>query len=449
MLTKEFTMPTTMRTPQFSPSSVNKISQSDEQLVIKKSPSLAGRMMLDGAKNATLPIITSLILTSGKSVLTNVPNSADVRNMMLLLESLGAQPFFDAQTNELVVDTTTLIHHAVRPEIMQKMRASVLAMGPLLARFGAAEIALPGGCAIGARPVDYHITNFRRMGVTCEVDGNLLRAHTKGLTPAQIVLDYPSVGATENVLMAAVLTPGTTTIVNAALEPEVMDLVDVLKKMGARIDITPPATMVIEGVSKLNAIEHAIIPDRLEAGGLLLAAAITGGEIELPDARVDHMHLFLKKLADMGHSVEVGSNQVGVRLRATDSPKAVSFTTAPFPGFPTDLQAPMMSALCIASGTSVVHESVFENRLIHVRELRKMGANIRLEGDRAIITGVNKLYGCDVVATDIRASCALVLAGLVAQGTTHMTGLHHWRRGYQALDKKLSQIGALIAYDNA
>lgn len=422
---------------------------SDQSLVIKKSPALSGQAVLDGSKNATLPILASLILTSGKSVLKNVPGSSDVHNMSELLSLLGAQVHFNQQENELVVDTSTLIHHCVTPEIMQKMRASVLVMGPLLARFNAAQIALPGGCAIGARPIDYHINNFKKMGVACETSGNLLKAHTDGLRACKIVLGYPSVGATENVLMAAVLTPGGTKIVNASLEPEVMDVIALLKKMGAKIDIQPPATIVIEGVTSLQPVEHMIIPDRLEAGGLLLAAAITGGQINLPDARADHMELFLTKLADMGHAIKIGKDGVGIKLTATDAPQAVSFVTAPFPGFPTDLQAPMMAALCLASGISVVHETVFENRLIHIEQLQKMGANITRKGDRAYITGVNKLYGTAVQATDIRASCALVLAGLVAHGTTQMSGLVHWRRGYQALEKKLAQLGAYINLETA
>ena len=304
---------------------------------------------------------------------------------------------------------------------MKKMRASILVMGPLLARFARAEVALPGGCTIGQSPVDYHIKNFKKMGVTIEECGDHLTARADLLHAQRIVMEYPSVGATENTLMAAVLVPGTTTIINAALEPEVFDLIAVLRKMGAQITIEAPATIYIEGVAALQPIEHAIIPDRLEAGALLLSAAITGGTIILPQAHAYSMDVFLLKLEEMGHEVIVGPQGIGITLKATKEPKAISFKTAPYPGFPTDLQAPMMAALCLAEGKSVVEEMVFENRLLHVRELQKMGAQITSEHNKAIILGVDKLYGTSVIATDIRASCALVLAGLVAQSLSVMT----------------------------
>lgn len=418
---------------------------STEYIKIERSLYLSGQAELVGAKNAVLVIIASLILTKGKSKLTNVPSSADVHQMIELLEDLGAQVKFDQLSHILEVDTSPIHSYKVKPAIMKKMRASILVMGPLLARFGCADIAAPGGCVIGARPINYHLINFQKMGVIVEEKGDFLTARAAHIMPSKIILEYPSVGATENVMMAAVVAQGQTRIVNAALEPEVMDLITVLKKMGARITIDAPATIVIDGVSSLSPIEHEIIMDRLEAGALLLAAAITGGEIYLPQAPAYAMDVFLEKLREMGHMVDVGHNDRGISLRATKTPKAVSFKTGPYPGFPTDLQSPMMAAQCIAEGVSVIEETVFENRLVHTRELQKMGAQIEVNNNTAVIKGVEQLYGAQVIATDIRASCALVLAGMVAQGTTIMTGIQHWRRGYDALEQKLTALGARVS----
>ncbi|MGE0206254.1 MAG: UDP-N-acetylglucosamine 1-carboxyvinyltransferase [Candidatus Babeliales bacterium] len=415
-----------------------------EALHINQSLQLQGQANLLGAKNAVLVMIASLILTEGKSTLRNVPASSDVLHMIGLLKELGAEVLFNTDEHTLEVDTSFIRFHYVRPEIMKKMRASILVMGPLLARFGKAEIALPGGCLIGSRPVDFHLKNFLKMGVAIHEEKDMLYAQVKQLEPAHIVLEYPSVGATENITMAAVLTPGKTTIINASLEPEVMELITVLKKMGALITIHPPATIEIEGVSSLHPIEHEVLVDRLEAGALLLAAAITGGSVHLPNACYQHLDVFLLKLEEMGHAIQLGADGIGITLHATMQPKAVSLRTAPYPGFPTDLQAPMMAALALAEGKSVIHETVFENRFLHIPELKKMGAQITLEGDRAYITGVEELYGTHVIAADIRASCALVLAGLAAKGTTIVTGVRHWKRGYDALDKKLQSLGAQI-----
>lgn len=421
----------------------------ESYISIEQSLGLEGTVDVVGAKNAVLVIMASLILTEGKSVLTNVPCNDDVLQMISLLRDLGAIVHFHPEQNMLVVDTTTLDKYQVRPEIMKKMRASVLVMGPLLARFSRAHIALPGGCLIGERPIDYHLKNFEKMGVEQTVNGEFLVAHTTGLKATMLVLEYPSVGATENLLMAATLTRGTTRIINAALEPEVLDLITVLRNMGARINVCAPATIEIEGVSSLRSVDHEIMCDRLEVGSVLLAAAITGGVVTIPRADASVLDVFLLKLAEMGHEVVYGPHGRGITLRATKQPKAVSFRTSPYPGFPTDLQAPMMAALCLSQGTSVVHETVFENRFLHVRELQKMGAHIKLDGDRARISGVEALYGTHVIASDIRASCALVLAGLAAQGKTVMTGIHHFKRGYQELDKKLISIGARVHMHNA
>ena len=431
--------------PNYTPS----IPVTDATLVIEQSLGLNGETQLIGAKNAVLVIIASLLLTEGKSVLTNVPCSDDVLQMIELLRDLGAQVIFYADKNTLEVDTRFVNNCKVNPAIMKKMRASILVMGPLLARFSRAEIALPGGCIIGDRPIDFHIKNFEKMNVDCQIDGEFLIGVTKKLKAAKLVLEYPSVGATENLMMAAVLTPGITHIINAALEPEVLDLITVLRSMGANIEILPPATLEIRGVDSLFPVTHHVMYDRLEAGALLLSAAITGGTISLPQADHTIMEVFLLKLQEMGHSVSMGPSGKGIHLQATKQPRAISFTTGPYPGFPTDLQAPMMAAQCLAAGKSVIHETVFENRFLHVRELQKMGAQITVNGDRVQVTGVDVLYGASVIATDIRASCALVLAGLAAKGTTVVTGIHHWKRGYELLEKKLAALGANIVLKKA
>jgi len=417
---------------------------SDSHFIIEKSGPISGEVALVGAKNAVLVIIASLILTEGKSKLVNVPSSQDVLYMIQLLTELGAQIYFNQDEGILDVDTSGINRCKVNHEIMKKMRASILVMGPLLARFGRADIALPGGCIIGARPINYHIANFVKMGVTIQMDGDFLYAKTTKLVSRKLVLDYPSVGATENIMMAAVLTSGVTRIINAALEPEVLDLIDVLKKMGAIITVFAPATIDVTGVTSLKPIEHKIMSDRLEAGTLLLAAAITGGTLAIPDARADHLDTFLAKLQEMGHQILVGPDDLGITIHATHTPQAVSFKTAPYPGFPTDLQAPMMAAQCLAQGQSIIEETVFENRLIHAKELQKMGASIHIEYNKAIVTGVSALQGASVTATDIRAAGALIIAGFAATGTTIMGGVHHVMRGYEGLDNKFVRLGGKI-----
>jgi len=417
----------------------------EECIKIESSGPLNGEISLVGAKNAVLVIMASTLLTEGESVLTNVPVSADVLYMIQLLESLGAEVVFNKKHKKLTINTAHVNKYVVSPKIMQKMRASVLTMGPLLARFLRAHIVFPGGCLIGTRPINYHLKNFKKMGVEVHHIDELLQTCTKGLKAARIALEYPSVGATENILMAATLTEGTTTIINAALEPEVLDLITVLKKMGARITLLPPATIEVTGVSLLRPITHEVMVDRLEAGSLLLAGAITGGDVFVTNARAYDMDVFLMKLQEMGHKITVGADGIGVRIRATALPEAVSFKTGPYPGFPTDLQSPMMVAQCLAAGISDIHETVFENRFLHVRELQKMGAQIKfIFGDKVLVKGVEALYGTHVVASDIRASCALVLAGLAAKGKTTMTGINHWRRGYDQLDQKLMSLGAQL-----
>lgn len=421
-------------------------------ILIKKSPPLQGTIEVHGAKNAVLVIITSLVLTDGISTLTNVPNNADVRLMIKLLEELGAQCDFNTNEKKLVIDTFGIHKFEIKPEIMNKMRASILVMGPLLARFGKARVALPGGDLIGERPINYHLEGFKKLGVIIERQDPFVNASLKSFhdqpSYTRIILEYPSVGATENLIMFACLSKGETVIINAALEPEVLDLTDVLKKMGALIEIHPGATIVIRGVQRLNPICHSIIPDRLEAASLLLATAITGGNVTIANARPDHLDIVLEKLKEMGHQITTNFNRenhiAAITLVATSKPQAISIKTGPYPGFPTDLQPLAMAALCLAEGISTIEETVYENRMMHAKELGKMGAQITLDGSKAIIRGVDALYGSQVIASDIRASCALVLAGLAAHGQTKMTGVGHWKRGYDKLEDKISKLGGCI-----
>lgn len=415
-----------------------------DRIIVQNAGALKGQVTLSGAKNAVLPIMASLILTSGVSRLKRVPASHDVFVMIDLLTQLGARVTFDKQKGELVCDTSLLGGCAVSPDVMKRMRASILAMGPLLARFKRAEIAMPGGCVIGTRPIDFHLRAFSAMGATVVCEDERVLVFAKNLVARRFILDYPSVGATENILMAAVLVAGKTEIANAAIEPEVLDLITVLRKMGARIDLAVPSMIVIHGVETLKPIEHNVILDRLEAGTFLLAAAATGGELYVPEIDAEDLELFLQKLRDMGHEITVGTDGKGIRFKAVDKPEGISFKTMPHPGFPTDLQSPMSAVLCCARGKSVVCETVFENRMHHIIELRKMGAQITLDGNTATINGVDMLHGAAVVASDIRAGAALIIAGLAAEGTTVVTGIHHLDRGYDRLEEKLRTLGACI-----
>jgi len=425
---------------------------SKETLIIENSPPLQGEVLLSGAKNATLVIIASLILTKGVSILRNVPDSTDVQYFIKLLGTLGAQVTFDGDEKILTVDTSNLSEQEISAQIMNSMRASILVMGPLLARFGKARVALPGGDLIGARPIGYHLKGLQKFGVKVSVDKPFVTAWLAEAKQEdrRICLEYPSVGATENILMYAVLHTGVTYIVNAAIEPEVLDLIEVLTKMGADVECLPGAIIKIIGVTSLKSIDHAIIPDRMEAGSLMLAAAMTGGSVTLPNARADHLDLFIEKLREIGHAITVGTHRtglqplLGIAFKSGDYLQPVKVKTGPYPSFPTDLQALLMAHLCLIHGTSTIEETVFENRFIHVTELQKMGAQISVSGRIATIRGVEQLYGANVIASDIRASCSLVLAGLAAEGKTIMTGVEHWKRGYDHLEKKLKATGAII-----
>lgn len=413
-------------------------------ITVHKSPALEGTMHLDGAKNSSLVIIASLLLTKGISILKNIPVSHDILQMIKLLEHVGAHVTFDKKDNILVVDTTHADGYDIPAEITTKFRASVLLLGPLLARHKKASFGLPGGCKLGTRPIDYHIKNLQKMGVTFTQYDTHIEAHAEKLHCQKLLLEYQSMGATKNLMMVATLTPGTTKIYNAAFEPEVFDFIDVLKKMGAQISFETPNIIVVHGVEKLSPVEHSVMFDRLEAGALLLAGAITGGHIHIPEAPAHAMELFLMKLEEMGHHITVGHNEQGVTIKGSKKTRAIAIKTAPHPCFPTDLQAPIMSALTLSEGISKVQETVFENRFAHVNELNKLGARINLHHGVATIEGVTELVGCRVEAHDIRAACALVLAGLTAYGTTTVTNIHHWKRGYEALELKLQQLGAPI-----
>ena len=417
-------------------------------ILVKKSPALRGEVDLSGAKNAVLVTMLSLLLTSGKSVLKNVPWLDDVYAVIDILKLLGAEVVMHKAEGILEVDTTHVEEKELPLDLMRKARASVLAVGPLLARFKRVRFALPGGCVIGARPIDFHIKNFKKMGVEFNRVENTLIGATDALRPNRFVLEYPSVGTTENILMAAVLTAGTSYIVHAAIEPEILDLIDVLRKMGAKIALESPAIIRIDGVERLMPVEHFVMYDRLEAGALLLAAAITQGDVYLPQAMPDVMEVFLVKLQEMGHQIDGTIGKPGIRLKACANPQAVSFKTGPYPGFPTDLQSLMLAVQTVAVGNSTITETVFENRFMIVPELQKLGASVKSVGHYAYVEGVQQLHGAVVQATDIRASCALALAGFVAEGVTEIQGLHHWSRGYHNVDQKLRALGADIQLIN-
>jgi UDP-N-acetylglucosamine 1-carboxyvinyltransferase len=417
-------------------------------LVVEQSQPLMGEVTLEGAKNAALVIIASLLLTDGVSTLRRIPTSADVWYMIHILEMLGARIHFHEAERMLVADTRGLRPCPLDIEIMGKFRASTLVLGPLLARFGEATIAFPGGDIIGKRPIDLHIHAFEQMGARIVIEPDNVHAYAEeGLRPTRIVLNYPSVGATENILMAATLIEGSTTIINAALEPEVLDVIEVLRAMGADIHCGINSTIHVRGVKRASCLDYAIMYDRLEAGTYLLAAAITKGSISIPQAPVGSMAVFLEALRNMGHIVEEGDSQ-GVTLQAALHPKAISLRTMPYPGFPTDLQAPMLVAQTLARGTSIVHETVYESRFGYVRELQRLGAQIVLQSDSmAIVQGGAALYGAPIIAGDIRAAAGLTLAGLVAQGKTTVFGAEHILRGYVNFVEKLRSLGATITLD--
>ena len=415
-----------------------------EQLVIHGGNPLRGRVKIGGAKNAVLPIIAAALLGSrGVSVLEDVPALEDVYTIAAVLRSLGVQADYSAAEHRLRIDAAKIETVSAPFDLVRKMRASFLIMGPLLAREGHAEIALPGGCAIGTRPIDLHLKGFEALGAEIEITQGALHASAPhGLKGARIYFDFPSVGATENVMMAASCAEGQTILENPALEPEIVDLANYLNVMGAQIRGAGTNQIKIDGVPGLTAAAYTIIPDRIEAGTYMVAAAMTRGDVFIENAISEHLKPVVAKLKEAGAMIE--EDIAGIRVRADQPMQAIDLKTLPYPGFPTDMQAQFMALLSVAEGTSVVTETVFENRFMHVEELQRMGAQIRVEGRTATVEGGASLSGAAVRATDLRAGAAMVLAGLVAEGETRIGYIHHIDRGYDDLVAKLVALGADI-----
>ena len=414
-----------------------------EKLIVKGGNRLVGAVKTSGAKNAVLPIIAASILGTTPSHLDEVPMLEDVHTISEVLKCLGLSVECSPEKNVLDIDSTEITSYEAPYELVRTMRASFLVMGPLLARIGKARISMPGGCAIGARPIDIHLKGFEALGVKIEQGHGYIEASApEGLKGTSIYFDFPSVGATENIMMAASLAEGTTILENAAEEPEIVDLANYLNKMGAKIRGAGTDTIRIEGVDKLHGADYTIIPDRIEAGTYMIAAAMTGGDVVVENVLPEHQKPLIAKLREAGAVVEEDIDKV--RVIGQKPLKAVSIKTLPYPGFPTDMQAQMMAMMVIAEGRSKVTETVFENRFMHVVELNRMGAQISTEGRSAVIDGPSKLTGCDVRATDLRAGAAMILAGLVAEGTTRIGDLHHIDRGYENIVAKLKNLGADI-----
>ncbi len=411
-----------------------------EKIIVRGGQQLNGTVQVEGAKNAVLPVIAATLLASeGKSVIKNVPALSDVYTINEVIRHLNTDVTF--QNNEVTVDASRELLVEAPFEYVRKMRASVLVMGSLLGRTGRARVALPGGCAIGSRPIDQHLKGFEAMGAKVKVGNGFIEAEVDGrLKGAKVYLDFPSVGATENIMMAAVLAKGTTILENVAKEPEITDLANFLNKMGAKVKGAGTGTIRIEGVERLYGAEHSIIPDRVEAGTFMVAAAITKGNVLVKGAIPEHLSSLVAKMEEMG--VTIVEEADGLRVIGPDKLKSVDIKTMPHPGFPTDMQSQMMALLLCAEGTSVITETVFENRFMHVEEFRRMGADIKIEGRSVIMNGPTTLQGAEVAATDLRAAAALSIAGLVADGYTRVTELKHLDRGYVNFHNKLAGIGA-------
>lgn len=410
-----------------------------EKFIVAGEVQLAGSVKINGAKNATLPLMAATLLCSGVSVLHNVPDLRDIAMMRDILQMLGAKIRREGAT--LIIDTTGVSKLEIPEHLMREMRASVFLMGPLLGRFRTVRLSFPGGCAIGPRPINLHLKALEKIGAAINDRGGFIDARAARLTGGEINFDFPSVGATENAMMAAAVADGTTIIRNAAREPEVIDLQSLLVKMGAEISGAGTDTIVIHGVERLTPAEHRIIPDRIEAGTFLVAGAITRGDVTIENVIPAHLFSIIDKLQEIGARVDASGTTI--RIRGGEL-RGVDIKTLPFPGFPTDLQAPLLAALTIAKGTSIITETIFENRFKHVDELGRMGAKIKVEGRTAIIRGVPKLSGAIVAAQDLRAGAALVLAALAAEGLSEIEHVYHIDRGYEALEKRLRQLGANI-----
>lgn len=413
-----------------------------EKLIITGGGPLHGTVPVSGAKNAVLPIIAASLLAEGPCRLMDIPDLADVTTISEVLTTLGAK-VSPLTGGEMTIDCGQIVNVEAPYEFVRRMRASFLVMGPLLARMGKARMSLPGGCAIGTRPIDLHLKGLAALGASISLGHGRIEASAhKRLTGARVYLDFPSVGATENIMMAAALAKGTTIIENAAEEPEIVDLANFLNSMGARVFGAGTNIIRIDGVERLRGGVHAVIPDRIEAGTYMVMAAATGGDVLVENVIVDHLKPVVAKLLEAG--VTISEVDSGIRVQATKPLNAVDIKTLPYPGFPTDMQAQMMALMTAAKGTSVIVETVFENRFMHVNELKRMGANIVIEGHSAVVKGVPRLTGAPVKATDLRAGAALVLAGLIAEGKTEIAAIHHIDRGYENLVDKLRGIGAKI-----
>lgn len=414
-----------------------------DKLLIRGGKALHGELKVSGAKNAALPILAATLLASEPVVVRNLPHLHDVTTMLELLGCLGVEVIIDERLG-VEVDANTITNYQADYDLVKTMRASILVLGPLVARFGEAHVSFPGGCAIGSRPVDLHLKGLEAMGAQIEVEGGYIHARTQGrLKGAHIVMETVTVGGTENLMMAAALAEGRTVLDNAAREPEVVDLANFLNAMGAKISGHGSDRVVIEGVERLGHCEYSVMPDRIESGTYLVAAAATGGSITLRGAEPDSMDVILQKLADAGADIQVEGDVIKLDM-AGRRPKPVSLKTAPYPGFPTDMQAQFTAMNAVADGVSTVVETVFENRLIQTHEMNRMGAKIKIEGNTAVIEGQQHLAGAPVMASDLRASASLVIAGLVAQGETLVDRIYHIDRGYECIEERLQSLGADI-----
>ncbi len=411
-----------------------------DKIVIRGGERLIGEVEVSGSKNATLPIFAASLLVEGSNLLQNVPNLMDVRTIVRVIKNLGVKVSHEERAYR--IDATEVSNHEAPYDLVKTMRASILVLGPLVARMRKAKVSLPGGCAIGARPINLHLMGLEAMGAKIELRHGYIEAKADRLKGALISFDNPTVTGTENLMMAATLAKGKTTLQNAAMEPEVAELANVLNKMGAKISGAGTSLIEIEGVESLHAVEHSIIPDRIEAGTLMVAAGLTRGNIKILNCPLYHMEAVIHKLRETGMEIDSDGDEVSVvgnkRIRSVD------VKTQPYPGFPTDMQAQFMVLMSLAKGLSVISETIFENRFIHVSELRRMGADIRIEGNTAVLQGVGNLSGAPVMATDLRASASLILAGLAATGLTEVSRVYHLDRGYEALDEKLVKLGADI-----
>ncbi|MGU9956591.1 MAG: UDP-N-acetylglucosamine 1-carboxyvinyltransferase [Arenicellales bacterium WSBS_2016_MAG_OTU3] len=413
-----------------------------EKLLVSGGKPLQGDVRISGAKNAALPVLIASLLTDEALHISNIPHLHDITTTMELLGRLGVKLQVDEKMS-VEADASEISSLVAPYELVQTMRASVLVLGPLLARFGRAEVSMPGGCAIGSRPVNLHIKGFEAMGADVQIDGGYIKATVDRLQGARIFMDQISVTGTENIMMAATLADGVTIIENAAKEPEIINLAECLNAMGANVTGAGSDEIRIDGVEKLHGANHRVIPDRIEAGTYLVAAAATGGNVRIRDIRPQFLSAVLDKLREAGANITVGGDWIRLDMNGK-RPQSVNVRTAPFPAFPTDMQAQFMMLNCVAEGTSTITETVFENRFMHVYELQRMGANIEIQGNTAVVRGVHELRGTSVMATDLRASACLILAGLVAKDDTTIDHIHHIDRGYHCIEEKLAQVGAKI-----